>query len=93
MLERLRLIELKVLPMVGPMTIRTAMTIIATKTRSKACSTIPCPFSLGTNNIAIFSFPYGLSKKLRPRRLYYILVKYPKAIPTVLSGVAGKKLI
>jgi len=63
MLERLLLIELKALPMVGPRTIKTAMTIIATKTRIKAYSIKPWPFSLGVNNIAIFSFLYGFLRK------------------------------
>jgi hypothetical protein len=72
---------------------RTAMTIIATKTRSKACSTIPCPFSLGTNNIAIFSFPCGFLKNLRYEIVYYTLIKYPQAILTVLSGVSERSFL
>src|SRR5258706_441219 len=49
--DRLELIWLKTLPMIGPRTIRAAITTMATKTRIRAYSTSPWPFSLGVNNM------------------------------------------
>jgi len=50
-LERLLLRELKTLPIIGPRIINTAKTTITTKTRIRAYSTRPWPFSLGENNM------------------------------------------
>jgi len=49
--DRLELISLKTLPMMGPRTIKAAITTMATKTRMRAYSTRPWPFSLGANNM------------------------------------------
>jgi hypothetical protein len=55
--ERLELIKLNVFPMTGPRTINATITTRATKTRIKAYSTNPCPFS-NTNGSKVFtSFP------------------------------------
>src|SRR5258706_16420298 len=55
--DRLELIWLKTLPMIGPRTIRAAITTMATKTRISAYSTSPWPFSLRATNIGLSSFP------------------------------------
>ena len=74
--ERLLLMVLNTLPIIGPSNIRTAITTMATRTRIKAYSTKPCPFSFGANNIDLTSFPkytYAIrmvvicNKKLRLR--------------------------
>jgi hypothetical protein len=65
-LERLLLIFEKTLPMIGPSSIRTAMTTIATKTRINAYSTSPWPFSLGANNMVFFSFRFRFPRS-RPQ--------------------------
>jgi len=52
--ERLELILLKTLPIIGPRISKAAMTTMATKTRIKAYSTRPCPFSLDENNMSFF---------------------------------------
>jgi hypothetical protein len=47
---------LNVLPIIGPKIIKAAITTMATRTRIKAYSTNPWPFSFGANNMAFFSF-------------------------------------
>jgi hypothetical protein len=59
---------LKMFPIAGPSNARITITTTATKTRIKAYSTRPCPFSFGANNIRIFSF----LKKLVYLKNYYI---------------------
>src|SRR5512135_2481224 len=54
MLCRLVLMVLNVLPITGPRIIRAAKTTMATKTRIKAYSTKPWPFSCGANNMAAY---------------------------------------
>src|SRR5450759_5009194 len=49
--ESVLLILLNTLPMTGPRIIKTAITTTATKTRIKAYSTKPWPFSFGANNM------------------------------------------
>jgi len=44
-------ILLKMLPIAGPSNARITITTTATKTRIKAYSTRPCPFSFGANNM------------------------------------------
>ena len=61
--DRLELISLKTLPMIGPRTIKAAITTIATKTRISAYSTRPWPFSLGENNILKFLLSFGFHRK------------------------------
>ena len=46
--------ELKVLPILGPSKVMTAMTTMATRARMIAYSTRPWPFSFGANNMLIF---------------------------------------
>ena len=55
--------SLKTLPMIGPRTIKAAITTIATKTRISAYSTRPWPFSLGENNILKFLLSFGFHRK------------------------------
>src|ERR1700690_1236025 len=54
-LLRLLLMVEKVLPMIGPRIMRAAITTMATKTRIRAYSTKPWPFSFGANNILVDS--------------------------------------
>ena len=63
----------KTLPMIGPSSIRTAMTTIATKTRINAYSTSPWPFSLGANNMVFFSFRFRFPRSHPRIYLHYKL--------------------
>src|SRR5690349_10918831 len=45
--------------MIGPNTIRAAITTMATKTRIKAYSTRPCPFSFKANNMLTYLLSLG----------------------------------
>jgi hypothetical protein len=49
--DKLELILLNVFPIMGPIIINAAITTIATKTKIKAYSTSPCPFSFSKNSI------------------------------------------
>jgi hypothetical protein len=51
--DKLELILLNVLPITGPNNIRAAITTIATKTKIKAYSTSPWPFSFLENSIEL----------------------------------------
>ena len=70
--ERLELMVLNTLPMMGPRIIKAAITTIATKTRIKAYSTKPWPFSLGENNMINFSFLSKMFKETLEVFLFYI---------------------
>ena len=62
--ERLELILLNTLPIIGPRIMRAAITTIATKTRIRAYSTRPWPFSLGENNIVFYLLSFGFLRKV-----------------------------
>ena len=68
------LIELNVLPILGPSKRTTAITTMATSTRIIAYSTSPCPCSLADNNImSSFLNIYSASKN-RKRYDYFIIL-------------------
>src|SRR5258706_14295793 len=76
--DRLELIWLKTLPMIGPRTIRAAITTMATKTRIKAYSTRPWPFSLRANNIGVNPLSFFFLRKTSPD-IYFLHLIVKKA--------------
>jgi hypothetical protein len=76
---------LNVLPMIGPKIIRAAITTMATRTRIKAYSTKPWPFSFGANNMAFISPFFRILPARELCSLYAVAIGIQAPRPTIMQ--------